>query len=155
VDLTDSLRLVALVLTGIPAGSQLLAGTHIAPRLRQLPSDLAYRMHDLLLHHDGHNRIAAAPSAVAAVAGALVLVLDGFDGTAAAFTAIGIAGVVLTGITTARSAAPVNNEIRRRLEAGETDDYPAMQDKWRRAQRVRATAGPLAFVAMAVAAVIA
>ena len=154
-DVTDFLRLATVVLTGIPAGSQLLAGTHIAPRLRRLPSPLAFQMHDLLLHHDGHNAVAAAPSAAAAIAGAAVLIIDGIDGAAGIFTAIGIVGVILTGVTTARMAAPVNNEIRRRLQAGETDDYPAMQDEWRRAQRVRATAGPLAFVAMAIAAIVA
>jgi hypothetical protein len=154
-DLTDFLRLATVVLTGIPAGSQVLVATHIAPRLRTVDSATAFRMHDLLLHHDGHNAVAAAPSAAAAVAGAAVLIIDGVDDAAAIFTAVGIVGVILTGLTTARSAAPINNEIRRRLEAGETDDYEAMQARWRRAQRVRATAGPLAFVAMSIAAVLA
>jgi hypothetical protein len=154
-DFTDFLRLAAVVLTGIPAGSQLIIATHVAPRIRRLPSDLAFRMHDLLLHHEGHNAIAAGPSAVGAVAGALVLIVDGIDDTAAIFIAIGIAAVVLTGIVTVRIAVPVNNKIRARLEAGDTDDYPAAQDEWRRAQRVRAVAGPAGFVAMAVGAVVA
>jgi hypothetical protein len=112
-------------------------------------------MHDLLLHHEGHNAIAAGPSAVGAVAGAIALLLNGVDDAAGIFTAIGIAAVVVTGIVTVRLAVPVNNRIRARLEAGDTEDYPAAQDEWRRAQLMRASAGPAGFVAMAVAAVVA
>jgi len=146
------LRAVAVLGTGIPAGSQLLIATHVAPRIRALPPELAFRMHDELLHHDGHNRVVALPTAVATLAGISALVVEGKRDPAAAFTLAGVALAAATGITTVVSAAPANARVRELRASGATGDYQAARAQWDQAQRVRAMTGPLAFAAMAIAA---
>lgn len=150
--LARALRAVAVLGTGIPAGSQLLVATHVAPRIRALPPELAFTVHDELLHHDGHNRVAALPTAVATLAGIGAMVVEGKRDPAAAFTLAGVALAAATGIATVVSAVPANDRIRELRTSGATGDYEAARTQWARAQRVRAMTGPLAFAAMVIAA---
>ena len=143
---------MAVVGTGVAAGAQLMVASHVAPRVAGFGSDLAYRMHDALLHHEGHNAVTAAPSATASVCAALTLILDGVGNEAGIATVVGLVAMVVVVTSTLFVFAPANDEIRQSLTQAERPDYDAIGRRWRRANLVRAACGSLSFMAFTIAA---
>jgi uncharacterized membrane protein len=152
-DLSDFLRWLTVAGSGIAAGSQIVMAVVIAPRVARLPSDLAYRMHDSLLHHGAHNLVAPLPSIVSFLSAVALLIIDGVDDAAGVLTAVGIAFLMGVTLATVKGAIPVNEELRRSLADSGERDYASFGRRWRVAHMIRVLCGVAAFFTLAAAAV--
>ena len=152
-DLADVLRFLTVAGSGLAAGSQVAMAVVIAPRVARLPSELALRMHDSLLHHSAHNLVAPLPSTVSFLAAAALLVRDGAGDLAGVLTAVGAVFLVGVLAATIGGAVPINDEVRRSLGDPAQGDYAPVARRWAVAHRVRVANGVAAFLALAAAAV--
>lgn len=148
----EILRFGTLVGTGVSVGSALLVAQHVAPRLAGFDSDDGYRMHDELVHHEGHNVVAAGPSIFGALCAVVLIILEGVGDVAGVFTLVGLVGGVGVGLTTALICAPENELIRRLRTQDERPDYADARIRWWRGHIARVSCGLMGLAAYAIAA---
>ncbi len=153
-DLSDALHFLTVVGTGIPAGSQAIIASPFARKIKGFDSERAYELHDTLLHHEGHNAVAAAPTLIAGISAVALLVTDGLDSTAGVFTLVGLLFAAGVGLSTITICAPENDKIREELKSGQVrDPYVERSSLWWRGHYVRVTCGLIAVSSFTVAAI--
>jgi len=150
-DLVIALRDLAILLSGVVGGGQLLMLWAVSTAANRMPPAESLRLHQEIMSTDLPDRYIQPAGIVSFFTGAVLIGLGPRHALDVVLIVVGMASIVGIAILTRAVNRPINRELGTWTEAN-VAEYPAERRRWDRSHAVRTALGMLGFAAYIVLA---
>jgi len=145
-DLVIALRDLAILLTGVVGGGQLLMLWVVSTAANRTPPAESLRLHQVIMSTDLPDRYIQPAGILSFITGAVLLAVGPRHAIDVTLIVIGMASIIGIAILTRAVNRPINRRLGTWTDAN-LADYPAERRRWDRSHAVRTALGMLGFAA--------